>query len=61
MVRRRGLAAWMRAAGAVHQSGVRPPSPWASRPLRAVPEIAAPEMVTILTQMVLATGPEVRR
>ena len=59
LVMRRGLAVWMRAAGAVSSSCVRPTSPSASRPLAAVPEIAAPEMVTILSQMVMATAPEV--
>jgi len=50
----RGLAAWMQAAYAVPSS---PPSPSASCPVTAVPEVAAPEMVTILTRMVLAASP----
>lgn len=49
LVMRRGLAAWMRAAGAV-PSCVRP-SPSGSRPRTAVPE-----MVTVLTQMVMTTA-----
>ena len=50
LVMRRGLAAWMRAAGVVSSSCVRP-SPSVSRPLTAVPE-----MVTVLTQMVITTA-----
>lgn len=51
---RRGLVAWMQAAGAVRSSS---PPPSTSCPPAAVPEVVAPEMVTILTQMVMATTP----
>ena len=49
LVMRRGLAAWMHVAGTVSASCVTP-SPSLSRPLTAVPEV-----VTVLTQMVMTT------
>ncbi len=55
---RRGLAAWMHVAGAVRSSsGASSPPPSSSCVVTAVPEVAAPEMVTILTRMVLAAAP----
>jgi len=55
---RRGLAAWMHVAGAVRSSsGASSPPPSSSGAITAVPEVAAPEMVTILTRMVLAASP----
>ena len=59
LVMRSGLAVWMQAAGAV-RSCASVSSPSLSRPLTAVPEVAAPDMVTILTQMVMATTTQMR-
>ena len=50
LVIRGGLAAWMRAAATVSASRLSP-SPSRSRPLTG-----APEMVTLLTQMVMTTS-----
>ena len=59
VVMRRGLAVWMRAAGGAHASCARPSSPCASG-LKAVPDMAVADMVTILTQMVMTAAPAVR-